>query len=175
MERSSCLAVKFFTAVTLALSYRDQAEGFATLTKSGALPPLHACVSSKQSNVLSRKARAEGECFVWLPPCLSLQQRDCKRRSQRKSQQRSSHWQYLSDLKQAHFGTLKWHEHRVVFRSVGQECGLLYLTCLELWCAEPWTSCSSLPCQSKYILATQYVWMSQLCPQGSNLGSQSRR
>lgn len=75
-ERSSCLAVKFFTAVTLALSYMDQAEGFATLTKSGALPPLHACVSSKQSNVLSRKARAEGECFVWLPPCLSLQQRE---------------------------------------------------------------------------------------------------
>ncbi|RMB94706.1 hypothetical protein DUI87_28819 [Hirundo rustica rustica] len=32
-----------FTAVTLALSYRGQAEGFVTLTKSGALPLLHAC------------------------------------------------------------------------------------------------------------------------------------
>lgn len=69
------MAVKFFTAVTLALSYRGQAEGFATLTESGALPPLHAFVSSKQSNVMSRKARAGGECFVWLRPCLSLQQR----------------------------------------------------------------------------------------------------
>lgn len=111
-ERSSCLAVKCFTAVTLALSYRGQAEGFATLTKSGALLPLRVCVSSEQSNVVARKARAGGECFVWLPPCLSLQQRDCNRRSQRKIQQRSSHWQYLSDLKQSPFGTLKWHKHR---------------------------------------------------------------
>lgn len=111
-ERSSCLAVKFFTAVTLALSYRGQAGGFATWTKSGALPPLRACVSSEQSNVMFRKARAGGECFVWLPACLSLQQRDCKRRSQRRNQQRSSHWQYLSDLKQSPFGTLKCHEHR---------------------------------------------------------------
>lgn len=111
-ETSSCLAVKFFTAVTLALSYRGQAEGFATLTKSGALLPLRACVSSKQSNVVSRKARAGGEYFVWLPPCLSLQQRDCKKRSQRRNQKRSSHWQYLSDLKQSPFGTLKLHKHR---------------------------------------------------------------
>lgn len=53
------MAVKCFTAVTLALCYRGQAEGFATLTKSGALPPLHVCVSSEQSNVVARKARQE--------------------------------------------------------------------------------------------------------------------
>jgi len=52
-ERSSYSAVRFFTAVTLALSYRDQAEGFATLTKSGAPPPPHACVSSRQSKVVA--------------------------------------------------------------------------------------------------------------------------
>lgn len=41
-EKSSCLAARLFTAVTLVLNCRDQAEEFATLTRSGA--PLLLCV-----------------------------------------------------------------------------------------------------------------------------------
>lgn len=46
-EKSSCLAVRLFTAVTLVLNYRDQAEEFATLTRSGAPLLLSVGVSSK--------------------------------------------------------------------------------------------------------------------------------
>lgn len=142
-EKSSCLAVKFFTAVTLALSYRDQAEGFATLTRSGAPPPLHACVSSKQSNMVAVFQESQGtEHFCWLPPSLPLQLEGCNRWSQRKTQKRSSHWQFLSDLIGASFGILECHKHNVMLRSVGEECGLLYFICLALWCAGPWTSCA---------------------------------
>lgn len=102
------------------------------------------------------------ECFCWLPRSLPLQLEGCNRRSQRKSQQRSSHWQFLSDLKGASFGTLKWHKLRLVLRSVGEECGLLYLICLVLWCAGPWTSCAGMAhlCHAK----ANTSW--QLCMSG---------
>lgn len=178
-ERSSCLAVRFFTAVTLALSYKDQAEGFATLTKSGAHPPLHAHVSSKLNNMVavfqeSLGTNRESAFAGFLPVSPSSWRAVTGGARGKASQQKSSHWQFLSDLKGAPFGTLKWHKHRVVLRSVGEECGLLYLVCLALWCAVPWTSCAGMVrlCHAKANISWPLCMSGdQDCSLGSNLHS----
>lgn len=123
-ERSSCLAMRFFTAVTLALSYRDQAAGFATLTRSGAPPPLHAGVSSKESSMVAvfQESQGTNSAFAGFCPVSPS-----NRRNQRKTRAEK-----FSNLMGAPFGTLKWYKHRVMLRSIGEDYGLLCLICLPL-------------------------------------------
>lgn len=139
-ERSCCLAVRLFTAVTLVLNYRDQAEGFATLTKSGALLFLHAGVSSQHSNMVAVfQEGQETDCHGTFAGfhLISYSIWGCNRRSQQKRQLRSSHWQFLPDLKGAPFDIRKWNNHRAVLRLLEEKCGLLYLICFALWVAGP--------------------------------------
>lgn len=147
-ERSSCLAVRFFTAATLVSNYRDQAEGYATLTKSGAPLFLYAGVSSKHSDMVA--VSQEGQETNWhrtfaVFHLISCSIWGCNRRSQQKSRLRGSHQQLLSHLKGAPLDMRKWNNHRAVLRLL-EVCGLLYFICFALWVAGPWTSCTEVIC-----------------------------